>query len=210
MLLYCIRHGETTFNAEGRIQGQHDTQLSPLGKMQSEAIARALADSAIEVVYSSPLARAYETARPLAAARHVELKTDDRLKELNAGIFQLLLPSEMTEKYPTETARWKSHDPDFQIPGGESRRQLMERGGRALEDILRSKHDVAAVVAHGGVLTAAFKYLLGIPAERSPFMLYNGSINLLEGTTQVRLLELNRIDHLRGPDGQLATRMGDL
>lgn len=210
MLLYCIRHGETTFNAEGRIQGQHDTQLSPLGKQQSQAIARALADVAVEVVYSSPLSRALETAKPLAAAHGVELKTDDRLMELNAGIFQLLLPSEMLEKYPTETARWKSHDPDYQIPGGESRRQLMERGGKALEDILRTGHDVAAVVAHGGVLTAAFKYLLGIPADRSPFMLYNGSINVLEGTTQVRLLELNRIDHLRGPDGQLGTRMGDL
>jgi len=210
MLLYCIRHGETTFNAEGRIQGQHDSQLSPLGRKQSEAIARALADVKIEVVFSSPLSRAFETAKPLAAARGVELKTDDRLKELNAGIFQLLLPTEMAEKYPTETARWKSHDPDFQIPGGESRRQLMERGGKALEDILAGEHDVAAVVAHGGLLTAAFKYLLGIPADRSPFMLYNGSINLLERTTQVRLLELNRIDHLRGPDGELGTRMGDL
>jgi probable phosphoglycerate mutase len=146
----------------------------------------------------------------LADACRVQLRVDDRLKELNAGVFQTLLPSEMAERYPVETARWKSHDPDFQIPGGESRRQLMQRGGAALEDILRTNCDVAAVVAHGGVLTAAFKQLLGIPADRSPFMLYNGSINVIEFNGQVRLLELNRIDHLRTADGALTTRMGDL
>jgi broad specificity phosphatase PhoE len=210
MLLYCIRHGETTYNAEGRIQGQHDTQLSPLGQKQSEAIARALCEAGIQAVFASPLTRAFETARPLAAACRVELQVDDRLKELNAGVFQTLLPNEMAERYPAETARWKSHDPDFQIPGGESRRQLMQRGGAALDDILRTQVDVAAVVAHGGVLTAAFKHLLGIPAERSPFMLYNASISVIEFNGQVRLLELNRIDHLRTPDGALGTRMGDL
>ena len=62
MLLYCIRHGETSYNAEGRIQGQFDTPLSPLGRKQSEAIARVLAGARIEVVYSSPLMRAYDTA----------------------------------------------------------------------------------------------------------------------------------------------------
>lgn len=210
MLLYCIRHGETTYNAEGRIQGQYDTQLSPLGRLQSEAIARALCESGIEAVYTSPLSRAYETARPIAAACRVELQVDDRLKELNAGVFQNLLPSEMAERYPAETERWKSHDPDFQIPGGESRRQLMQRGGAALDDILRTQCAKAAVVAHGGLLTAAFKHLLGIPAERSPFMLYNGSISVVEFNGRVRLLELNRIDHLRTADGALATRMGDL
>jgi probable phosphoglycerate mutase len=210
MLLYCIRHGETTYNAEGRIQGRLDTHLSPLGKKQTEAVARALRNEPIEVVYASPLTRAVETARPLAAALGKPLKTDDRLMELNAGVFQTLLPAEMAERYPEATARWQSHDPDFQIPGGESRRQLMQRGGEALDEILRADHDVAAVVAHGGLLTAAFKQLLGIPAQRSPFMLYNGSISVLEFKTQVRLLELNRIDHLRDPNGELGTRMGDL
>jgi len=210
MLLYCIRHGETTYNAEGRIQGQFDSVLSPLGQKQSLAIARALRDAPIEAVFASPLQRAYQTAQPLAQALDVELRTDDRLKELHAGIFQTLLPSEMLERYPAETARWKSHDPDFQIPGGESRRQLMHRGAAALEAVAECGVRMAAVVAHGGLLTAAFKQLLGVPADRSPFILYNGSISVLEFGEQVRLLELNRIDHLRDPDGTLGTRMGDL
>lgn len=210
MLLYCIRHGETTFNAEGRIQGQLDTRLSSLGLRQAAAVARALADEPIEAVYASPLARAFETAVPLARALGVEPTTDDRLKELNAGVFQNLLPTEMAERFPEATARWKSHDPDFRIPEGESRRELMTRGTTALRELLESGRRVAAVVAHGGLLTAAFKGLLGIAAERSPFILYNGSISTLEFNGQVRLLTLNRIDHLRDADGELGTRMGDL
>lgn len=216
MLLYCIRHGETTYNAEGRIQGQFDTQLSPLGVRQAAAIAKALAAEPIEAVIASPLARAWNTAQPLAAALGLSPLADDRLKELNAGVFQNLLPSEMAEQYPEATARWMTHDPDFEIPGGESRRQLMVRGTEALLDVLRSGRKSAAIVAHGGLLTAAFKGLLGIPAERSPFMLYNGSISLLQlsgsGATngQVRMLVLNRIDHLHDADGPLTTRMGDL
>ncbi|MBA4017071.1 MAG: histidine phosphatase family protein [Pirellula sp.] len=210
MLLYVIRHGETTFNAEGRIQGQLDTQLSPLGRAQAEAIARGMAGSDIEAVFASPLSRAYETARPVAAACRLEIRTDDRLKELNAGVFQNLLPAEMAEQYPEATARWKSHDPDYRIPGGESRRDLMVRGAAAFEAIFASGLQTVAVVAHGGLLTAALKALLGIPADRHPFMLYNGSISRLAHDTQVRLLTLNEIDHLRGPDGKLQTRMGDL
>lgn len=210
MLLYCIRHGETTYNAEGRIQGQLDTQLTELGKKQALAVAKALTGLPIELVVSSPLARAYTTAQPLAAALGVDIRTDDRLKEINAGIFQNLVPAEMGERFPEETARWKSHDPDYRIPGGESRRELMERGAAALGELLRSSLKCAAVVAHGGLLTAAFKGLLEIPAERSPFMLYNGSINLLEFNGQIRLMSLNEINHLRDGDGTLQSRLGDL
>lgn len=210
MLLYVIRHGETTFNAEGRIQGQLDTPLSELGRSQAEAIARALRHAELEAVFSSPLARAFETARPLAAAYGFEIRTDDRLKELNAGVFQNLLPTEMVERYPEATARWKSHDPDYRIPEGESRRDLMIRGAAALEAVFAAGLRRAAIVAHGGLLTAALKALLGIPAERHPFMLYNGSISRMESGPPLRLLTLNEIEHLRGPDGTLGTRMGDL
>ena len=214
MLLYCVRHGETTFNAEGRIQGRLDTPLSPAGMKQCELIAAALAAIArerpIDFVVSSPLRRALDTARPVAERLGVPLRTDDRLMELHAGVFQGLLPIEMETQFPEATERWRSHDPDYEIPGGESRRQLMTRGAAALDELLRSDGPAAVIVAHGGLLTAAFKGLLGIPAERSPFMLYNGSISTLEFNGQVKLLTLNEIEHLRGPDGKLGTRFGDL
>ncbi|HVC96830.1 MAG TPA: histidine phosphatase family protein [Pirellulales bacterium] len=211
MLIYLIRHGESSYNVEHRLQGQSDEPvLSPRGRRHAQSVATAMAALPIEAVFSSPLRRALETARPVAEALKLPLITDDRLKEINIGVFQGLLASEIGERYPRETALWRSQDPDFQIPGGESRRELMRRS----EAALRAVHDVecqqVAVVAHGGVLAAGLKALLGVPAERNPFMLYNGSISQLEWAGQVKLVTLNQTDHLRLADCELATRTGDL
>jgi broad specificity phosphatase PhoE len=166
--------------------------LSELGRQQSEALAAALVKLPIEAVYSSPLERAFETARPVAEALDLPVRTEPRLMEINAGIFQ------------------GKDEPDFVIPGGESRRQLMERGMAALEAIRSTDFDEVVVVAHGGVLTAALKGLLGVPAERNPFNLFNASISHVRWDTQVRLITLNQVDHLPKLAGVHATRVGDL
>jgi len=197
MLLYLARHGETTYNAEGRIQGQEDTALSELGRRQAHLLALALAEQGIEAVYSSPLARAYHTARAVAETCRIPLCVDDRLKELHAGVFQNLLASELEARFPEAAARWRSHDPDFRIPGGESRRDLMHRGRQALEAIRAAAYRRVAVVAHGGLLAAALKALLHIPAERNPFVLYNAALSILDWEGEPRLLVLNQTDHLR-------------
>jgi len=210
MILYCVRHGESTYNVEGRLQGQSDTRLSPLGLQHATAIAATLSRLEIDAVYSSPLSRARETAQPLADALKLPVVFDDRLKEINIGVFQGTLAAELSDRFPEEAARWRSQDPDFRIPGGESRRDLMLRAKAAFEEIHASTHRQVVVVAHGGVLAAAFKALLGVPAERNPFMLYNGSISMLEWTSQLKLMTLNQIDHLRAAGCALATRTGDL
>jgi broad specificity phosphatase PhoE len=135
---------------------------------------------------------------------------DGRLKEINIGLFQGLLASEIGARHPSETAAWRSQEPDYRIPGGESRRELMQRAEAALRAVHEASHRRVAVVAHGGVLAAALKALLGVPAERNPFMLYNGSISQLEWSSQVKLLTLNQTDHLRLAGCELATRTGDL
>lgn len=211
MILYCVRHGESTYNVEGRLQGQSDApRLSPLGQKHSVAVAAALGQLPIVAIYSSPLARAMETARPLADALKLPVRCDDRLKEINIGVFQGTLAAELSDRFPEEAARWRSQDPDFRIPGGESRRDLMLRAQAAFAEILASGDQQVAVVAHGGVLAAAFKALIGVPADRNPFMLYNGSISLLESTPQLKLMTLNQIDHLHAAGCALATRTGDL
>lgn len=211
MILYLVRHGESTYNVEGRLQGQsNEPRLSPLGERHAAALAAALAQQSIEAIFSSPLTRAMETARPLADALKLPIETDDRLKEINIGVFQGLLAAEIGDVHPEATARWRSGDPDFRIPGGESRRDLMQRAGAALEAIRAKSFRHVAVVAHGGVLAAALKSLLGVPAERNPFMLYNGSISRLEWESQVKLMTLNQTDHLRSAGCELATRTGDL
>ena len=214
MLLYLIRHGESSYNSEGRIQGQSDTPLSELGRRQGLAVAAAFGAQAatqrIGALFASPLSRALDTARPLADALDLPIQTDDRLKEIHAGVFQGLIWPEIHERYPEAGVAWQSQDPDVRIPGGESRRELMARGRAALEAVRETGVDRAVVVAHGGILSAALKSLLGIPAERNPFMLYNGSISLIEWRQQFKLVTLNQMDHLTAGGVDLRTRTGDL
>ena len=211
MILYCVRHGESTYNVEGRLQGQSDEpRLSPLGLKHAQALVAALGQLKIDAIYSSPLTRARETAQPLADALGLPVAYDDRLKEIDIGVFQGTLAAELGDRFPQEAARWRSQNPDYRIPNGESRRELMQRAEAAFQAIHATGHAQVAVVAHGGVLAAAFKALIGVPAERNPFMLYNGSISMIEWTTQIKLMTVNQIDHLRAADCALATRTGDL
>lgn len=210
MLIHCIRHGESAYNAEGRIQGQTDVPLSPLGSRQSLAIAAAFEGQGIDAIYSSPLARALDTARAVADVLSLPVETDERLMEINIGVFQGVLACELQQRFPAEAARWRSHDPDFRVTGGESRRMLMQRGEAAFRDIRASGKSNVVVVSHGGLLSAAFKAIFEIPAERNPFTFYNASISTLSWDGELKLLTINNIEHLRSPEFALETRMGDL
>lgn len=201
MILYCVRHGESTYNAEGRVQGQSDVPLSELGRRQGEAVARALADVGLEAIYSSPLRRAYETAELIAARVNCPIFTDPRLMEIHAGLFQDRLRSELQAKFPEEYRRWTSGDPDFVIPGGESRRQLAERGVAAFRDIIGSGFRRVAVVSHGRLLVVTLRALLD-PEEGAslPPALQNASITVVEADPArkgVRVLAADKVEHLK-------------
>lgn len=220
MILYFIRHGESLFNAQRRIQGQSDVALSTTGLRQAAALVTALGGLEFDAIYSSPLRRAMQTAEPLADALHLTVKIDDRLKEINAGEFQGLEWSEIERKWPDIAEHWKQQTPDFVIPGGESRRSVAERGQAAFESILAAGHRQAIVVAHGGVLAGALRSLLQIPAELSPFSFYNASINMLtfdppnaksdNPRGRIKVMVLNRIDHLKSAGIDAENHTGDL
>lgn len=201
MHFYLVRHGESQYNAEGRIQGQLDVELSSAGRRQSLALAAALADKRIEAIFTSPLKRAAETAQPIAEALGLALQSDDRLREIHAGIFQGLLWREIESAHPVAAAQWLKQEPDFVVPGGESRRALMTRGTCALTYIRTLPYSAVAVVSHGGLLSAALKGLLAIPVERAPFSLRNASITQARWDDQFRLLTLNDTEHLRSQSG---------
>ncbi len=196
MIIYCVRHGESCYNAEGRLQGQSQTPLSPLGLMQAEAMAGALAGQPITAIYASQLPRALQTAEALSRRLNVSVATDDRLMEIDVGVFQDLLHVEIADRYPQETALWRASDPDYRIPGGESRRDLMTRARGAFDEIRAAEHQQVAVVSHGGLIAAAFKSLLDVPADRNPFTLYNASISELVWRREPKLLTLNQVEHL--------------
>jgi broad specificity phosphatase PhoE len=206
MLLYCVRHGETMANAAGQIQGQTDSPLSEAGWKQCHAVSAALATQPIEAIFASPLRRALDTAQHIAAALKLEVQIEPRLMEINAGVFQGLGWSEIERRYPADAAAWKSQDPDFRIPNGESRRDLMLRAAEAFTAARGCGHKQVLIVAHGGSLAAALKALLGVPAERNPFALYNAAITRLAWEREVKLLSFNQVDHLNG----LVGHSGDL
>lgn len=209
MLLYLIRHGESIYNAEERIQGQSDVPLSELGRRQGEAVAEALAAVPIEAVYASPLCRASDTARPIADRHGLALRTDPRLMELNVGVFANRLRSELADEYPTELAQWLGGDEDFVIPGGESRRQLTQRGCEAICSIVAARHREAVIVTHGGLLSVTLRRLLNLVEPVPPFALQNGSITRIavDGAGRFSLIALNDVEHLRDIG---VTRGGDL
>lgn len=211
MQLICIRHGQSQFNSEGRIQGQVDTPLSELGHAQARAVAEALVKEPIDAIFSSPLRRATSSAWPLAEAVKLDVRIVPELQEIHAGIFQGLLWSEIESRHPDEARRWLAHEADFVVPGGESRAQLMARGRAALEKVRASgPFDRVAVFTHGGLLGAALKSLLGIPADRNPFGFFNAAISRIRWESQVKLVTLNETEHLRSASVERLDRTGDL
>lgn len=209
MLQYLVRHGESVFNVEERVQGQVDVPLSPRGRVQTEALAawarRLAVDAPVAEVWSSPLVRARDTAAAIAAALGLPVHEADDLRELHAGVFQGHLWADLERLHPEVVARWRGGDPEYRIPGGESRAILAARGRGALERLAARDAPAMIVVAHGGVLTAALGSLLGrthpllATASTRPFtqlpVLSNASVSLLEWPGP-HLHRFNDTDHL--------------
>jgi len=209
MLLYLIRHGESTSNAVGRIQGQSDCELSQRGRRQAQAVARRLAAAPIEAVYASPLRRASQTAEVVAAALGLAIRFDPRLKEVDAGELEDQMRADVLRRFPEVVAGWHSGKLDFAFPGGESRRAVIERGREALLSIGRDGHEHAAVVSHGGLLLAGMKAVLGIASEAEPRDIDNASITWLavDGNGRAELVAFNNVEHLAEVDER--THHGD-
>jgi probable phosphoglycerate mutase len=160
-----VRHGETRWNVEQRMQGQFDSPLTAAGRMQAEAIARRLAaEDGFELLVSSDLGRALETARAIAHATGHEVNTDARLRERDWGAGEGLSYARIGERYPAAFRPDHEVDPDYAVPGGESRRELHARVVAAFEE-LAGAHPRAriVVVTHGGVLSAIYRHVHRIP-----------------------------------------------
>lgn len=175
-----IRHGETEWNVANRVQGHGDSRLTAAGRAQARALAQRLAGERFDLLVSSDLGRALETARPLAEASGHGIRRDARLRERNFGEGEGLSYDEIGKRYPGAFPRHATTpaqagaqfsesseseiDPDYAIPGGESRRQFHERVAAAFES-LAAEHPEAriVVVTHGGVLGALYRHVHGIP-----------------------------------------------
>ena len=177
----AIRHGETVWNAEMRMQGQLDTALSERGRWQAQRAAEVLAGDGIEAIFASDLARAFDTAQALATRHGLPIVTDTGLRERSFGIFQGFTYAEIDARWPAEAARWRRHDPDFGPDQGEILREFSARAVAACTRIAASQAGRSiAIVTHGGVLDCLYRAASGIAlgAPRS-WQLGNAAINRL-------------------------------
>lgn len=199
--LILIRHGETPWNAQGRLQGAIDIELSAHGHWQAQRVAAQLCDEPLAAVISSDLTRARQTAAPLAAALGLPVRPEPRLRERRYGIFEGQTYAALAERHPAEWARHQSREIGWVVPGGESIAQLRERVLAALADIARAYPGAAvAAVAHGGVLDVVFRAATGFSwtAPRA-HALPNAGINRLEVQAEpfaLRLVQWGEVDHL--------------
>lgn len=200
MKLCLIRHGETAWNAEGRLQGWTDIPLNPTGRAQAAAVGRALAGTRFDAVISSPLQRALHTAQAIAGAQAIT--QEPALRERHFGQLQGLTRAEIAAHHPAVQAALNARDPTYAPPGGESLQAFAARVQAALDQLLRQHRGARQllVVAHGGVLDIAVRLATGQGLD-SPrqHALPNAAINWLRHTDRGWAVEAWGLDaHLGG------------
>ena len=179
--LIAIRHGETGWNKESRFQGHLNSALNDEGLAQAQALGERLAAERFDLLLSSDLGRALQTASAIAMRTGHEIVVEPRLRERRMGIFQGLTPAEVQARYPEEYARFSSRDPDYVIPEGESMRQLFERSVACFTALARRHAGLTlATVTHGGVLAMLYRHARAMPLQAPrDFPLHNTGVNRL-------------------------------
>ena len=202
--IILIRHGETEWNREGRIQGYHgDSPLTENGRTQAQKLAARLTGEDLRALHSSDSQRARQTAEPIVAALRMNAVYDAALRERNYGEFEGWTYAELEQKHPEAYGRFRSRDPHYAPPGGESGSQFRDRIVAALERIATAGTDRAAVVTHGGVLGVAHRYITSAsPEAERKYSLLNASINRLVYTGGAWSIESwGDVAHLSGGSG---------
>jgi broad specificity phosphatase PhoE len=166
--LLLVRHGEVEEWARGRIYGRLDPSLSPAGREQAAAAASRLLPERPVALYTSPSARALETAGPIGAACALEPLADIRLREIEFGEFEGLTFAEAEQRDHATWREWMEHPGTVRFPRGECWDDVRARSLEAAESIATA-HPAASsvVVTHGGVVRALIAEALGLPADRT-------------------------------------------
>lgn len=199
--LCIVRHGETAWNAEHRVQGQLDVPLNAIGQAQALAAAKVLAREKFDAIYSSDLSRARQTAQPTASLLSMKILLEKDLRERHYGIFERLTYAEVKLRYPEDYARFEAREPDYAFRTGESLKDFSARSINIISSIAqRHKGQCIAVFTHGGILDKLYRHITGLPltAQRE-FGIPNAGLNRIELTPagwQIR--SWADTDHLEG------------
>jgi broad specificity phosphatase PhoE len=201
MHLFLIRHGETDWNIERRIQGHTDTPLNARGFEQAEKLAvRLAAEEKMDALYASPLARARTTAQVIGRKIGIAAIYDDRLKEKHLGEMEGMSFTEIEAAQPEVARMWRDSQEQFLLPGEEQPANLQERVRGFLDEMMpRHNGSRVAVISHGGTITMLLSTLMELDINRrSPFWFDNASISYVDlSGPRARLRLLNDTCHLR-------------
>jgi 2,3-bisphosphoglycerate-dependent phosphoglycerate mutase len=164
--LLFIRHGETDWNVQQRFQGQLDVPLNATGHAQAQRMAFALANDRHDLLFSSDLQRAMQTAAPLAAAWQQNPMTLPGFREQNFGVLEGLDGTTVRAQRPQEWLRWLEFRADYALPGGESTQQFHQRVMVAVQGLVATHAGQRiAVVTHGGVLDMLWRSAQGLSLD---------------------------------------------
>jgi phosphoserine phosphatase len=202
MNILLVRHGETTWNREGRYQGRTDVPLSPDGEAQVRALAARLAHVRIAVAIASPLSRARATAAAILAGREVTLTEEPGLLEISHGAWEGQLSADVERAHAEMLGRWRSR-PDRDVPAGPGAETLGDVEARAWPVLERvaarlGADDTALIVAHDAVNRVLVCRVLGLPLTRVwAFRQAPAALNVLAGPTlgELAVVRLNDSDH---------------
>lgn len=202
--VYLIRHGETDWNTNGRWQGHTDIPLNTRGFKQARLLARRLKRQGVHfnVIYSSDLTRAYQTAWEIGSAMNEPVELLPALREIDLGLWSGMTRDDIKRQYPDEFARLERGE-DVRRGGGETLTDLRERVTQVIEAIVRQHHgETLAFVSHGGPVRMMLRYVCEkFDMSRQPCPhIGNTSINILHHHTAKgwNLVSCNDMHHLEG------------
>lgn len=203
MRLILVRHGETDWNRERRVQGHSDVALCEEGLQQAEEVAKALQREKIVAIYSSPLQRALQTAQAVAKYHSLPVETVEDLKELDVGELDGLSFTEMRARYGDFLKQWAADAGPLRLPQGESLQELQERAWKVVEQI-RGKHreGTVVVVSHNFALNSIICKAIGLSLSCFRRLRTEvAAISVLDFTERGPVLVLlNERCHLRQPE----------
>jgi broad specificity phosphatase PhoE len=198
MLMFLVRHAESTWNRLKRIQGQKDPHLSPYGKKEARLLAKRFKGLSFDAVYSSPLRRAHETARIIVGKRG-DVVCEDDLKEICLGDWEGKTLRSIRRQYGEAFDQWAVRPTRIRIPNGEDFKSFARRVSRALGAIER-RHPTGnvLVVCHGGVISTYATSILNLPPDDVWCLtVKNASLTIIDiGLDKYKLVTFNDISHL--------------
>jgi len=198
-----IRHGQSKGNAERRFGGHTATPLSARGRNQAEATARTLMSESVTAIYSSDLARAMETARPLANRTGLPIQDTTAFRERDVGVMEGLTFEDAAQQHPEQYAALLRRDFEHVLSGGESYRQLLDRARQKLDDVIEeNRGGKIAVFSHTGTICILALHLMGAldAPELKPVWISSANCGIarfeLRDDGFVRVLTINDTSHL--------------